>query len=660
MIEKQNQSVDVSLVCMPWGETHRPNLALSLIKPTLGRAGITARVVYANVQLSEWIGYTNFGHVASGMFGEFLGEWLFSRAAFPDDFVAAGLDAVSEWLPTAKESPMSPSTFGEDWQEVLSDMRDAKAFDLCRWVAEETAGSRVVGLTCNVNQLVPAIAAARAVKEARPDTVVILGGAQVDGEMGDEILRAASWIDAVYKGESEVGVVEAVEWGLGRREAPPLEYVSYRRPDGEIHVGSSAAIVEDMNSLPFPDYDDFFERVEDATDCDGNEHPVSGLMFESARGCWWGAKRHCTFCGLNRESMAFRCKDPDRVLEEVLYLSDKYTQLSFYCSDNILSHGYLKTLLPRLVEEGLGVEFFYETKSNLRRADVKLYRDARLRVIQPGVESFSTPVLDLMDKGVTGLQNVYMLKLCAQYGVEPAFNILTGFPGEKEEHYKQQIEWIPKLVHFHYPGHVGDFTLQRFSPMHFDAGRFGIRNIRAKAGYELLFPKAKADLDKLAFYFDYDRSDGRPDAEYRILLRRVTKRWRKRWGTGNFPPRLTYRRGRTFLVVTDDRHRSRRLKFVLSGVDMQVLLACEDIVSVAKIAEATGATEEEVSAILRDLEQRDLVLTEGKKALSLVLPHPKRMDMPFSPKLEGKAKELWEQDPRHPGRRKRERVRTAR
>jgi radical SAM superfamily enzyme YgiQ (UPF0313 family) len=42
--------------------------------------------------------------------------------------------------------------------------------------------------------------------------------------------------------------------------------------------------------------------------------------METARGCWWGAKHHCTFCGLNQNDMAFRAKSPQCAMDELVHL----------------------------------------------------------------------------------------------------------------------------------------------------------------------------------------------------------------------------------------------------------------------------------------------------------------------------------------------------
>src|SRR5262249_48286245 len=143
------------------------------------------------------------------------------------------------------------------------------------------------------------------------------------------------------------------------------------------------------------------------------------LAFEASRGCWWGQKKHCTFCGLNRETMTFRVKSAERVLGTMRRLSSRYTFRHLQAADNILAMSYWKTLLPRLAEERLSsagkpVSIFFEVKPNLSRAQVKAMADAGVAHVQPGIESLSTHLLELMAKGVTGLQNVYLLKCCAE------------------------------------------------------------------------------------------------------------------------------------------------------------------------------------------------------------------------------------------------------
>src|SRR5689334_21736757 len=101
--------------------------------------------------------------------------------------------------------------------------------------------------------------------------------------------------------------------------------------------------------------------------------------------------------------------------------------------------------MPRLVGDARRYELVYETKSNLRKDEVELLAAAGVSELQPGIESFSTPVLERMGKGATRLLNVQVLKWCAELGVKVSWNLLYGFPGEDPREYEAMAELLPLL-----------------------------------------------------------------------------------------------------------------------------------------------------------------------------------------------------------------------
>ena len=115
--------------------------------------------------------------------------------------------------------------------------------------------------------------------------------------------------------------------------------------------------VHDMDSLPLPDFDAYF----DAYARNAFAWPCQ-LAAETSRGCWWGAKVHCKFCGLNGATMTYRSKSPRRAVDEILALSRRYGTTRLMMADNILDTRYLTTVVPAL--RGAGLELFYEVKSN--------------------------------------------------------------------------------------------------------------------------------------------------------------------------------------------------------------------------------------------------------------------------------------------------------
>ena len=104
-----------------------------------------------------------------------------------------------------------------------------------------------------------------------------------------------------------------------------------------------------MDALPVPDFDDYFDLLARDPALYG---ATPSLLMETSRGCWWGAKSHCTFCGLNGGAMGFRSKGADRVLAELDALRSRWPLQNVSVVDNILDMKYFGTLLPRLAERG--------------------------------------------------------------------------------------------------------------------------------------------------------------------------------------------------------------------------------------------------------------------------------------------------------------------
>jgi len=67
--------------------------------------------------------------------------------------------------------------------------------------------------------------------------------------------------------------------------------------------------------------------------------------------------------------------------------------------------------------------------------------------MQPSIESLSSHVLEIMDKGITALANVACLKYCREAGLRPSWNLLHGFPGETCEDYEQTLRFLRAIVH---------------------------------------------------------------------------------------------------------------------------------------------------------------------------------------------------------------------
>lgn len=178
------------------------------------------------------------------------------------------------------------------------------------------------------------------------------------------------------------------------------------------------------------------------------------LPIETTRGCWWGAKCHCTFCGRNADRVDFRAKSPARAVAKFESQADRWGLTRFFVVDNIMDHGCFKSLLPQLAASANDCFVQYEIKTNLRRSHVDAMRAAGVMKVQPGIEALNSGILKLMKKGVGALQNMQTLKWLTEGGFEASWFILTGCPGETLAQYQDTLTPLRRIAHLPPPGNL--------------------------------------------------------------------------------------------------------------------------------------------------------------------------------------------------------------
>jgi ribosomal peptide maturation radical SAM protein 1 len=300
-----------------------------------------------------------------------------------------------------------------------------------------------------------------------------------------------------------------------------------------------------MDELPAPDYADFFQRrgelgLDDARPGEPflygpQSEYAKFLPFESSRGCWWGQKHHCTFCGLNAGGMKYRARSNDATVDLIEDLHRKHQVNLLYAVDNIINAKDIDGFCDLLTERNLDIEIFYETKSNLRPATIKKMAAAGIRYVQPGIESFSDHVLHLMRKGVSGLQNLNTLRWLRACNMRVAWNILYGFPGETERDYSDQLDLVRKIHHLPPPGRVSQIRIDRFSPNFFDPelrGAFG--ELRLLDSYNYIYPDSVDRSEAAHFFYPSAKPATAMGEEDLGDLFREVAAWNKKWeASGN-------------------------------------------------------------------------------------------------------------------------------
>ncbi len=489
----------IALVEAPFGPAAWPSIGTSLLKTRLREAGHEAEVIYLSLRYLDHVGINSMEGLqayqdVSDSFGIHLGDWIFAEPAFPEtDW--EGLDA--EYCSRLKESGEADETIlrARAWRAGASTFL-ANQLTSIPWARFD-----VVGLANSYSQLNASIALARRLRQAFPHLKIIIGGCGCADPMGYGVMKICDAFDAVVMGEADDVVVPLVE-SLVAKQPVTLPGVLVRRPDGLIEAGPETRRITDANSLPVPDYTDYDRYLPRGLK---RELPYY-IPIEASRGCWWGAKHHCTFCGLSPTKMPYFRKDPERFLAEVRTLASRHAPPRFMAVDNIMPHDYYATVCPVLQEASGGAEFFFEVKANLDARMMSVFADNVISQLQPGIESLSTPVLKLMKKGTTGIYNIYTLRLAEERGLRCHWSILFGFEGETVDHYRHQVELSRRMRHLRPPLGLVRCEVERYAPMYRSPAEHGLSNLRPSHWYRFCHPVDDEILELIAYRFDADRS----------------------------------------------------------------------------------------------------------------------------------------------------------
>ena len=496
---------------------------------------------------------------------------------------------------------------------------------LARWADEIAAHpATLVGFTCMFDQTIASLALAKLVKERAPHKMIALGGYAVRAPTAEMLVRSSPWVDAVCNGEGEATVVALARAAAGEIPLSEVPGITYRDGSGAVCATEPPPQV-DMNDVPTPNFDDFFADIRRLSEEHKVDVEVMDLPVENSRGCWWGAKSHCVFCGIRDEDMAYRHRDAERVLQVMAELHARHGIPQFRFSDYILPHKYFETLMPELVRMGSPYALCCEMKSNVNEARFALMARAGFMEVQPGIESFSSDVLRKMGKGVSAVQNVHTLLLGRRFGVRIFYNIIYGFPSDEVSEYDRMMRLLPRLAHLDAPVTCVPVQITRWAPLQTTPERFGIEAAPPEENYDLLFSRQYLEqtgfeIDKFCYYFEHTfENSPRLSRVYEQLFDYVTE-WRTRFASRDawlYHDGPGDARG----IRIRDRRGSEEKVHTLDWGAAEILRAGRQPVSVGELCAAgvPGISSNAIEAIVGELDELGLIFMEGARFVSLAM-----------------------------------------
>jgi len=610
-----NKCKDVILVSMPWSLFNRPSIQIGTLKAYLKlqfpHINIAAHHFYLKV--AETIGFKLYHSMSESTW---LAETIYAAMLSPEK-----VKTIEKIF--YKEAGNKPLFRKLIFKELVSKVRKVTdAFiESINWNKFCLAGFSV-----SQCQLTSSLYIIKRLKTKYSDLKIVLGGSTFAGA-SKEVFKVISEIDFVVKGEGELPLSQLVHrLSISNKtdKIPPIKGVISRESMEDDNLDMFHQM-ETLNSLPMPDFDDYFDLLQTFGSKKTFFPPI---LCEISRGCWWRYLQRskkikgCAFCNLNMQWDGYRSKSPSKVVSEVDNLTSKYKTLSVAFTDNALPVKESKEIFTQLKELNKDFRFFSEIRATTTIENLKIMRNAGMSEVQIGIESLSSRLLKKLNKGTTAIQNLEIMKNCEHLGIINNSNLILQFPGSNMDDVEETLQNLEFAAPFR-PLRQVNFWLGLESPVWEKLQQFGIKASYNHPHYTDLLPQNISS--SIRFLIQAYRGNlGYQKKLWKPVKQRI-KAWNMEYeslhNNSFFEPILSFLDGRDFLIIIQKQLNNRTLTHRLKGKSRAIYLFCQHYRSIKKILEHfPELSDDKIISFLRTMVSKKLMFEENEKYLSLAVP----------------------------------------
>jgi radical SAM superfamily enzyme YgiQ (UPF0313 family) len=295
----------------------------------------------------------------------------------------------------------------------------------------------IVGITSVTVTFSSALHAAEMIKKSYPETLIVLGGPHVT-VTDEQTLKDYPAVDVVVRGEGEQTILELAEYASksNHTKLSRVSGITFRK-DGEIIQTPNRPFIQNLEQLPYPNYDYFpLERY--------RRFGKLILPVISSRGCPF----RCTFCLAPwMAGNKFRARSPKDVVDELEWLKNKYEPDAITFHDETFT--FDKKRVFRICKEIKDRDFNlpWDCSTRVDRISRELLAEmkgANCQLVSFGVESGSQRILDAMKKGTTVKQNERAVRWAKEIGISTTISVIIGYPGETSDTLEETLDFIKR------------------------------------------------------------------------------------------------------------------------------------------------------------------------------------------------------------------------
>src|SRR5215471_4704727 len=244
----------VALISMPQLSARYPSFQLALLKPTLEKAGIPAQAFSLFLYFGSRIGWP-LNEALADVWPCMAGEWIWSKVAFGD---ISSKEKDEEYFHTFRGNFEPICRRAGCTLEDLIWVRDKAAPDFIDFCVESVDWKRfgLIGFSVVFQQLLASLALANALKRKYPDLPVIMGGASLEDDIADELMRGCPQVDYMHCGDGDLSFPEMVHRLYRGDSLRGLRGLMHRE-NGEVQFACRSPNFAQMDQTPTPDFSEY-------------------------------------------------------------------------------------------------------------------------------------------------------------------------------------------------------------------------------------------------------------------------------------------------------------------------------------------------------------------------------------------------------------------
>jgi len=380
----------------------------------------------------------------------------FYATLFIDDLTAAingGIDGRFNLSRYAEKLAASTPTF--DNLEKALENKNPTLIDI--WIDElaqnyiQENQSDVVGFTVPFpGNVYAALRMARAIKKAKPEVKILLGGGYVNTELRSlKDPRIFNYVDFISLDDGEQPLLSILESLKSKTKKPLLR--TYINENKKVKLETSSTLHDiPQKKLPAPTYkgldlSSYLNLVEFLNPMHRIWSDGRWNKLTVAHGCYW---KKCSFCDVTLDYIGRYEQSPAAHIVDHMEALIKETGVTgFHFVDEAAPPAALKAIAEEIIRRELTVSWWGNIRfeKTFTKELCELLADSGCIAVTGGLEVASNRLLKLMNKGVTVEQVGEVTKNFRNAKILVHAYLMYGFPTQTEKETVESLNTVRKL-----------------------------------------------------------------------------------------------------------------------------------------------------------------------------------------------------------------------